>query len=70
MVFIFSVYKWEAKKKKQWKNIHNFKEIITLISVYVAGELYSIPSQTSKTGVTVEYDCILRLAMSRELYSL
>ena len=36
-----------GKKKKQWKNIHNFKEIITLISVYVAGELYSIPSQTN-----------------------
>lgn len=58
-----------GKKIKQWKNIHNFKEIITLISVYVAGELYSIPSQTSKTGVTIEYDCIFRLAVSREIYS-
>ena len=43
-----------GKEERQQKNIYNFKEIIAFISLYVAGELYSIPSQTSKTGVTVE----------------
>ena len=59
-----------GKKNKTMEKHSHFKEIITLISVYVAGELYSIPSQTSKTGVTIEYDCIFRLAVSREIYSL